>query len=153
MFEVLAFVYENYANRDVCPELQSLHRKLYALGFAPLEVKEALLWLEDLKSATQLRQPPCLAPSPASLRLLTTHEQDHLGTEGWGFLSFLIAMGTLASEQLEMVIDRAMAAPGEPINPADLKLIVLMVFWGFGQAPDALLLDELCNDKTGRQLH
>ena len=32
-------------------------------------------------------------------------------------------------------------------------LIILMVFWSFGQEPDALVLDELCDDTTDRVGH
>jgi Smg protein len=32
----------------------------------------------------------------------------------------------------------------------DLKIIVLMVYWSFGKTPDALILDELCDDNHQR---
>ena len=35
----------------------------------------------------------------------------------------------------------------------DLKIIVLMVYWSFGQEPDALVLDELCDDASDRIAH
>ena len=35
----------------------------------------------------------------------------------------------------------------------DLKIIVLMVYWSFGQEPDALVLDELCDDPEDRIAH
>ena len=53
----------------------------------------------------------------------------------------------------EIVIDRAMAAPGDPVPLDDLKIIVLMVYWSFGEEPDALVLDELCDDSAGRLAH
>ena len=53
----------------------------------------------------------------------------------------------------EVVIDRAMAAPGGPISLDDLKIMVLMVYRGFGHEPDALVLDELCNDSQERTVH
>jgi Smg protein len=53
----------------------------------------------------------------------------------------------------EIVIDRAMAAPGDPLPIDDLKIIVLMVYWSMGKEPDALLLDELCDDVDGRLPH
>jgi Smg protein len=30
----------------------------------------------------------------------------------------------------------------------DLKIIVLMVYWSVGLEPDALVLDELCDDDS-----
>jgi Smg protein len=53
----------------------------------------------------------------------------------------------------EVVIDRAMAAPGGPIALDDLKIIVLMVYWSFGREPDTLVLDELCDDVLTRVAH
>ncbi len=50
-------------------------------------------------------------------------------------------------------MDRAMAAPGDPVELDDLKIIVLMVYWSFGEEPDALVLDELCDDAQDRIAH
>ena len=47
---------------------------------------------------------------------------------------------------LDAVLDRAMAIPGHPMDLDDLKIIVLMVYWSIGLEPDALVLDELCDD-------
>jgi Smg protein len=53
----------------------------------------------------------------------------------------------------EIVMDRAMAAPGDPLALDDLKIIVLMVYWSVGEEPDALVLDELCEDSGHRVAH
>ena len=53
----------------------------------------------------------------------------------------------------QIAIDRAMAVPAEPLLLDDLKIIVLMVYWSFGEEPDALVLDELCDDSAGRLAH
>ncbi len=80
-------------------------------------------------------------------------EQDHLGAECLGFVSFLEAAGVLPAHMREIVLDRAMAVPGDPMSLDDLKIIVLMVYWSFGEEPDTLLLDELCDDPAGRVAH
>lgn len=170
MFEVLAFVYDNYWGGDSCPELHALQRKLNAVGFDGQEVDDALLWLEDLKSAAsrlhspgdgattrktpsnRLAQSPCapLAPSESAMRVFTPLEQKHLGVAGWGFITFLASIDALPSDRLELVMERAMAAPGDPVSMDDLKLIVLMVFWSLSEEPDALVLDELCDNLAYR---
>jgi Smg protein len=53
----------------------------------------------------------------------------------------------------EIVIERAMAAPGDPVALDELKIIVLMVHWSTGIEPDALVLDELCEGREGRTAH
>ena len=167
MFGVLAFVYENYWGGDGCPELPVLQRRLNAVGFDSLEVVEALLWLEELKNAARgLQRPiagsavPGSVQSAASLagwhasaqamRVLTGPEQDRLGVAGWGFVAFLVSVGALPDDRLELVMERAMAAPDQTISMEDLKLIVLMVYWSLGEQPDALVLDELCDNQVLR---
>jgi Smg protein len=167
MFEVLVFVYENYWRCDACPELQQLGRKLSAHGFEAEEIHDALVWLDGLNFAAQsikLSPTPATVPDEApafalqeqsahSLRVYSVAEQDHLGAQCLGFLSFLESAGVLPAPMREIVIDRAMAASGNPMALDALKIIVLMVYWSFGEEPDALILDELCDDSEGRLAH
>ena len=58
----------------------------------------------------------------------------------------LESAGVLPPQMREIVIDRAMVLAGRPMALDDLKIIVLMVYWSMGVEPDALVLDELCDD-------
>jgi Smg protein len=162
MFEVLVFVYEHYWRGDACPEPQQLGRKLTAHGFEADQINAALVWLDGLNLAAQsTRLGEAAAPAPEaaalqsahSLRVYSVAEQDHLGAQCLGFVSFLESAGVLPAAMREIVIDRAMAAPGDPVSVDDLKIIVLMVYWSFGEEPDALVLDELCDPAEGRLPH
>lgn len=161
MFEVLVFVYENYWRGDACPELHQLERKLSAHGFEPDEIHDALVWLDGLNVAAQnislpAEPPPAWAPeqSPTSMRVFSVSEQDRLGAACLGFISFLEGSGVLPPALREIVVDRAMAAGIDGEMPLDaLKIIVLMVYWRFGHEPDALILDELCDDTEDRLPH
>ncbi|MEO8118327.1 MAG: DUF494 domain-containing protein [Rhodoferax sp.] len=169
MFEVLVFVYENYWRGDACPELAHLERKLNAVGFEAEEIQDALTWLNDLNlaarglqrpdpdngtgSATALSDIKSWSPSPLSMRVYSTVEQDHLGADCLGFVTFLETSGVLPAPMREIVIDRAMAAPADPLPLDDFKIIVLMVYWSLGEEPDALVLDELCDDSANRLAH
>jgi Smg protein len=162
MFEVLVFVYEHYWRGDACPERQQLGRKLSAHGFEPDEIHDALVWLDGLNLAAQSTSlsepapednPPPAHQSASSMRVYSVAEQDHLGATCLGFVSFLESSGVLPAAMREIVIDRAMAAPGDPVCLDDLKIIVLMVYWSFGQELDALVLDELCDPAEGRLPH
>lgn len=170
MFEVLAFVYENYWGGEACPALPTLQRKLNAVGFDHREVIAALIWLEELKRASRrLPNSPTDAPqddsAPASaseaggqcwdadaqsMRLFTPEEQSRLGPAGWGLLLFLQSIGALSAERLELVMERTLAVDDDPIGLDDLKLVVLMVFWSLNEEPDALVLDELCDNRVDR---
>jgi Smg protein len=170
MFEVLVYVYENYWQGDACPELKRLGRKLTAAGFDAEEIQQALVWLDGLNVAAQgtqinltdkttegvevIKSPSGMqAQSSDSLRIYSIAEQTHLGAQSLGFVSFLESSGVLPPHMREIVVDRAMAAPGDPVTLDDLKIIVLMVYWSFGEEPDALVLDELCDDTEFRIAH
>ncbi|WP_431274818.1 DUF494 family protein [Variovorax ureilyticus] len=171
MFEVLVFVYENYWRGDVCPAPEQLGRKLSAQGFDADEIREALHWLDGLNLATQgiqlvrhadnatatvgvrNRSDDVIPQSPDSIRVYSHSEQEHIGAECLGFISFLESSGVLPTGMREIVIERAMATPGEPLTVDELKIIVLMVHWSTGLEPDALVLDELCDDTDGRIAH
>lgn len=169
MFEVLVFVYENYWRGDACPEAAHLERKLNSVGFEADEIQDALTWLNDLNLAAgglQLPTPqnavgaspvPTDAkiwmPSPDSMRAYTLAEQNQLGVQCLGFITFLETAGALPAHMRELVIDRAMAAPAYPLPLEDLKIIILMVFWSLGKEPDALVLDELCEVPASRVAH
>ena len=164
MFEVLVYVYENYWQGDACPELPKLGRKLTAVGFEAEDIQAALIWLDGLTTAAQSTQIYLPATqvtlndivqdqSPGSMRGYSSAEQEHLGSQALGYVSFLESSGVLPPQMREIVIDRAMAAPGSPVDLDDLKIIVLMVYWSFGQEPDALVLDELCDDTSHRVGH
>ena len=169
MFEVLAFVYDNYYAGEGCPEPAHLQRKLSAVGFESEEIEDALAWLQGLNTAAHSARPrvpetleasaklaaePWLRqPLATSIRIYPSYEQNHLGSQCLGFIRFLESAGVLPAHLREVVLDRAMAAPGGPVALDELKVIILMVFWSFGLEPDALVLDELCDDSSERISH
>jgi Smg protein len=147
---VLVYLYENYWRPDACPDHAQLTRKLSAMGFESDEIEEALTWLDGLATAAESYVGEQL---PDSLRVYSVAEQEHLGEDSIGFVSFLESAGVLPPSMREMVIDRATAIPGGPVDLEDLKIIVLMVFWSLGEEPDALILDELFVAEEDRLIH
>ena len=150
MFEVLVYLYENYWRPDACPEHVQLARKLSAVGFESEEIEEAL---------TLARRPGPTAESYVgaqaehSMRVYTARRAGAPGRAAIGFISFLESAGVLPPPMREMVIDRATAIAGGPVDLEDLKIIVLMVFWSLGEEPDALILDELFVEEDDRLIH
>ena len=150
MFDVLVYLYENYWRPDACPEHDQLARKLTAVGFESEEIEEALRWLDGLANAAQSHVG---SQAARSMRVYSPAEHEHLGEHCIGFVSFLESAGVLPPPMREMVLDRAAAIPGAPVDLEDLKIIVLMVFWSLGEEPDALILDELFVDEEDRLIH
>jgi len=170
MFEVLVFVYELYWRGDACPQWSQLERKLHAVGFESQEVEDALHWLTGLRQATRNTEPPqpvagfnraasrpavlLAATEPStSMRVFSVAEQNRFGSQCLGFIRFLEGAAVLPPHMREIVIDRAMACGSDELSLEDLKIIVLMVYWSFGEEPDALVLDELCDDARDRLAH
>jgi Smg protein len=164
MFEVLAYVYDNYWSGPQCPGLSTLHRKLNAVGFDAEEILNALVWLEELQSAAQapIEQRSCppteldniaCTTSLQSIRVLSPIEQQKIGTQAWGLLTYLVSIGSMPWDRLELIIDRAMAAPGACLAMDDFKLIVLMVFWSLNDVPDPLVTDSLLGTGAVQPAH
>jgi Smg protein len=150
MFDVLVYLYETYWRPDACPDHAQLKRKLSAAGFESEEIQEALSWLDGLAGAAQSHSGK---QSANALRVYSPAEQERLGEESIGFISFLESAGVLPPPMREMVVDRAMAVGANPVDLEDLKVIVLMVFWSLGEEPDALILDELFVAPEERVVH
>jgi Smg protein len=142
MFDVLVYLYENYWRPDACPDHQQLRASSRRWASRSTRSRK--------RCAGSTAWPTAPRPAPAarcdSLRVYTDAEREVLGEESIGFISFLESAGVLPPPMREMVIDRAMAVGGGPIDLDDLKIIVLMVFWSLGEEPDALILDELFVD-------
>jgi Smg protein len=127
-----------------------LSRKLTAVGFESDEIQEALHWLDGLADTAQGYTGE---QSEGAIRLYSPREVEQLGETSLGFVSFLESAGVLPPPMREMVIDRAMAAGGNPLALDDMKVIILMVFWSLGEEPDALILDELFVAPEDRLIH
>ena len=158
MYEVLVYVYENYAGGAACPDRQRLGRRLSSVGFGRDDIQQALHWLDGLDQLAEgIGRPPAPAlaasswpAAPGSLRVYDAREQAQLGAGGIACLEFLEHAGALTPALRELVIERALAACDAPLALHDLKLIVMMVCWRLDAQPGVLILDELC-DQAGRR--
>jgi Smg protein len=80
-------------------------------------------------------------------------EYRQLGSDTIGFIAFLEAAGVLSAPLREIVVDRAFAVSESPVPLEKLKIIVLMVLWSQETKIDNLILQELLDDGSPRQLH
>lgn len=146
MFDILVYLFENYAQPGHFPAVSVLARKLTAVGFESDDISAALKWLADLESTdvrVQCGTPP---RDPGAIRLYAEREQARLPVACRGFLSFLEQAGAIDGPLREMIVEQAFALGTDRITLARLKIIVLMVLWRRHPAIEsvnALLLDEL----------
>ncbi|GAA4332809.1 DUF494 domain-containing protein [Pigmentiphaga soli] len=152
MFDILVYLFENYFTPAACPDPGTLARKLAAAGFEDDEIDDALTWLSGLAESTNRCVDLALVPSQGS-RVYAEAEYGQLGSEAIGFVAFLEAAGVLSSPLREIVIDRASALGESPVPLEKLKIIVLMVLWSQETEIDNLILEELLEDGSARQIH
>jgi Smg protein len=152
MFDILVYLFENYFTPEACPDPDTLARKLAAAGFEDDEIDDALTWLSGLAESTSRCVDLALVPSHGH-RVYADAEYRLLGSEAIGFVAFLESAGVLSSPLREIVVDRASALGDSPVPLEKLKIIVLMVLWSQETEIDNLILEELLEDGSARQIH
>jgi Smg protein len=152
MFDILVYLFENYYQADGRPDHETLARKLHAAGFENEDIHDALDWLNGLAAPHESGPLECL-DGRFTFRSYNSEEAGKLTTESRGFLAFLESARVLAPRLRELIIDRAMALPGDVVGLDKLKVIVLMVLWTRRGSVDALILDELLPEGEKRQMH
>lgn len=152
MFEILVYLFENYAHVDACPAPEQLARKLSAAGFEDDDISAALDWLSGLGDDSEEARPQ-ISNESRSFRAYSSEECARLDSACRGFMAFLENSGVLNPPMREMIIDRAMALPEGGVTLSKLKVIVLMVLWSQHQSLDTLILEELLSDDDEARLH
>ncbi len=148
MFDVLVYLFENFANSGFFPESSVLTRKLAAVGFEEDEVSAALEWLSGLENLEH--RVGQILPLPSNdtcgLRVYSHIEQSRLSVDCRSFLLYLEGQGVIDTTLRETIIEGALALEDEEVPLAQLKIIVLMVLWrqhSSIESLDVLLLEEL----------
>jgi Smg protein len=142
MFDVLVYLFHNYYTPQACPTADVLAKRLVAAGFEHEDVDDALGWLLGLAESTE----HCVELADYegdSTRVYATLEQQTLGVDAIGFITFLENTDVLAAPLREIVIERAMACGDSPVTLAKIKVIALMVLWSQEAEVDHLILEEL----------
>ena len=142
MYEVLAYVYEHYERTDLAYNGDKVARKLSAAGFEREEIHTALRWLAGMRGDST-RETPAMPDTDAAHRVYSPRELAKLETACLGYILTLEHSGVLCPQTREQVLERALAADGEPLVLAQLKVIVLMVLWNQDLPSQQLLAHDL----------
>jgi len=145
MFDILFYVIENYLPESR-PEPRALARKLSAAGFGEDDIAEALGWLlqlDALEAAQALGTDDERFAAACGLRLYDVRESDKLDVEARRLLLFLEQAGAIDCAARELIIEAAMALPGDGVDGEDMRIIALMVLWRRQIAMEPLILEEL----------
>lgn len=141
MFDVLAYLLEEFNNPAACPQRDDLGRQLTAAGFENDEISDALDWLDGLNQLNDGAYDG--ANSASGFRCFSNEESHRLSSDIRGLIVFLEANGALSAAQREMLIDRLLAMPDDEITLPTAKLATLMVLWAQGAEVPILLGEEL----------
>jgi Smg protein len=127
VLDILIYVFDRYmlAEDAHVPGRERLARDLRRAGFERTNVEQALDWLTDLAFG-HTREPLGEAAALPAVRVFADSELARLSAECRGYLLSLETQGVLTAQQREMVIDRALALPGDP-EIEQLKWVVLLV--------------------------
>lgn len=140
MFDVIAFLVQEYRDFSACPGPDDLARKLAAVGFEDDVIHDALDWLSSLLA--QGAVPEVLAESRLP-RILTEEEREGLPLEVQDFVLFLDRVAAISNVQREQILDRLMDVPPDERSLDAARLTVLAVLWRHAAEVDALIAEEL----------
>lgn len=152
MFDVLVYLFHNYYTPEACPSADVLAKRLAAAGFEHEDIDEALGWLIGLAEATEDCEELANTESHGT-RFYAASEQQQLGVEAIGFITFLENTGVLGAPMREIVIERALACSESPVSLETIKIIALMVLWSQEADVDRLILEELLRHDGDRLTH
>ncbi|UOO90841.1 DUF494 domain-containing protein [Vitreoscilla massiliensis] len=141
MFDVIAFLIENFQDWETCPKQDDLGHLLAEAGFDGEEIHDALTCLENLTSSLSMDN-SVLDDCPY-VRVLSQYELDILPEEVIHLLSFLQEEGGISPTQRELIIHMLTQLPDEDITVDHTKLLALMVLWLHQSELPILIGDEL----------
>jgi Smg protein len=147
MFDVLAYLFEQYRDPESFDDRNQLTHQLEAAGFDDDEIQDALDWLESLCGVSESVFSG--ADEGRGIRVYSDSEQKRLSVEVRGLLQFLEDHGALSGAQRERVIDRLLALPDDEITVPAAKLVALMVLWVQKAELPILLGEELLDAVHG----
>ena len=144
MFDVLVFVYENYWRGDACPNWEQLTgAQAGAHGFARRSRKPWVAgWPGRGDPQALIVLPHAARPAPGAhrrqhARIYSVDEQNRLGPECLGFMLPGRPPACCRPHARDRHRAIAMASGADDLGLDDLKIIILMVYWSYGQEPDA----------------
>ena len=141
MFDVIAFLIENFQDWETCPKQDDLGHLLAEAGFDGEEIHDALTCLENLTSSLSMDN--SVLDDCSYVRVLSQYELDILPEEVIHLLSFLQEEGGISPTQRELIIHMLTQLPDEDITVDHTKLLALMVLWLHQSELLILIGDEL----------
>lgn len=144
MFDLFAFLFEQFHDLETVPSQYYLLKKLNEAGFDDVYVDQALLFFNTLLTTiNQHKQAKPLAQPHQYHRVFSRYEKSIFSCEIRGYLSFLLQKQALANQELEILIAALSELEFEEINLSMVKLMVLIIAWVCHADMPVLINDDL----------
>lgn len=130
MFDLFAFLFEQFHDLDNVPSQHYLLEKLNEAGFDDAYIDQALLFFNTLLTKiNQHKQAKPLGHSHPYHRVFSRYEKNILSCEIRGYLSFLLQKQVLANQEIEILIAALSELDFAEVNLSVVKLMILIIAW------------------------
>lgn len=155
MFDVVMFLIENYMENGVSmiSDKVSVTAELERIGFHKMEIERAMEWLDGLERI-QKSSETSMPLTGKAMRHYLPYEDELLGKDGIGFLTYLEQVGVLDSLTREIVIDRLMVLDIQEVDLPRIQWVALVALYNQPHKKAALsLLQDLILTEAFSQIH
>lgn len=141
MFDVFAFLIENFQDLESCPQRDELSVYLEQEGFEGEDINDALNWIDSLLQVQE--SPNAALIQSQGFRVYSEAEKEYIPSNILGLIQFLETEHALNPSQRELVIDALLLLPRFEINTQHTKMLVLIVLWAQKSELPVLIGDDL----------
>ena len=127
LIEILIILMQEINHRGIQSErMEVLSGELLNRGYSEQEISTAFSWvLERMNLNREIQE-----PDPRSFRVLHNIEKVFISAEAFGYLLQLQWCGLINSDELERIIERALAAASPSMEVKEMNSIVMEVLFG-----------------------
>lgn len=144
MFDLFAFLFEQFYDLETIPSQYDLLEKLNEADFDDVYIDQALLFFNTLLTKiNQHKQAKLLAQPRQYHRVFSRYEKNILSCEIRGYLSFLLQKQAIANQEFEILIATLSELGFEEINLSVVKLMILIIAWLCHADMPVLINDDL----------
>jgi uncharacterized protein Smg (DUF494 family) len=129
--------------------IDEMSADLRSMGFTDNEISSAYNWLlkhfEDYPESFSFMDKKV---SDKTVRILSDSERKVISTEAYGYLLQLKQLGLLATDQMEMILDRCVLFAADSIDLAEIKILASTAMFDGGsfEFPSAIWVGDPENE-------
>ena len=114
---------EIHSTSDIMVTLKDISEQLRQQGYSETELSMALSWL-NTQLQRQNEESQSVSPLHSSIRVLHPVERMMLNADAYGYLLHLEHLGLIEKDQIETIIEKAIASGKSEITIHDVKMML-----------------------------